>query len=215
MQALLYTLLLQHKLKSFRFYEISACLLFFFGHVISGNCHHSLLSKCHICQTKTLLAVRAVWLLFSIQIKYGEETTSWCNPLTLLSRPVWWRLIMFNLFPRLRGGIGSGHGASIERGLKRRGGTTLSLSPHHLLSPACRVNNPGAACSRWSLTEYQQNTLRHEKPLLHGKLSREPRQPHNSPRPDWRPALQDSLGKRECILKGIEKSKGVVGYRGQ
>lgn len=106
-------------------------------------------------------------------------------------------------------------GESVERGLKSRGGTTLSLSPHHLPSPACRVNNPGAACSRWSLTEYQQHTLWREKPLLHGKLSREPRQPHNSPHPDWRPALKDSLGKREWILEGIEKSKGVVGYRGQ
>lgn len=183
--------------------------------MIIGNCHHSLLSKCHIYQTETFSAVRAVWLLFSIQIKNGEEATSWCNPLPLLSKPVWWRLIMFNLFPRLWGGIGSGQGESIERGLKSRGWMTLSLSPHHLPSPACRVNNPRAACSRWSLTEYQQHTLRHEKPLLYGKLSREPRQPHNSPRSDWRPALQDSLGKRECILEGIEKSKGVVGYRGQ
>lgn len=76
-------------------------------------------------------------------------------------------------------------------------GATRSLPPPKpLLSPACRVNNPGAACSRWSLAEYQQHTLRCKKPLLRGKLSREPRHPRNSPRPDWRPPLQRQFGER-------------------
>lgn len=82
------------------------------------------------------------------------------------------------------------------------GDNALAVPPSHV----CRVNNLAAACSRWSLAEYQQRTPRREKPLLGEKLSGEPRQPHNSPLSligDRR--YKTFWGKRVGLCRGLEK----------
>lgn len=103
-------------------------------------------------------------------------------------------------------------GERVWREVWRVEGTTLSLLPPS--PPLARLSGKQSRCCmlkmepRWVSTTHSAVW----KASSCGKLSREPRQPHNSPHPDWRPALQrqfeEKREKKSKFVEGFEKSMG-------